>query len=101
VGSLDIPYFTLDYHPLSGEDIYITEKQRGGCPPDAGVELATTLSEVWVGSIVCRCSWHPHLPASLRSTTTLRSPMLRYRQVALLPSSTTLGYSKALASSAL
>jgi hypothetical protein len=33
LGILDIPYFTLDYPPLSGEDIYIYRKNKGGCPP--------------------------------------------------------------------
>jgi len=30
-GILDIPYVTLDYPPLSGEDIYIQKKNKGGC----------------------------------------------------------------------
>ena len=36
VGILDIPYFTLDYPPLSGEDIYIYKKTEGGGAPDDG-----------------------------------------------------------------
>ena len=36
VGILDIPYFTLDCPPLSGEDIYIYVKSEGGGAPDDG-----------------------------------------------------------------
>ena len=36
VGILDIPYVTLDYPPLSGEDIYIYVKSEGGVAPDDG-----------------------------------------------------------------
>ena len=40
--ALAFPYITLDYPPLSGEDIYIYRKNKGGCrpgvrpPPGAG-----------------------------------------------------------------
>ena len=61
--ALAFPYITLDYPPLSGEDIYIYVKSEGGVAPDDGTGGTRSLivgeptEEVrhcrWCGLFVC------------------------------------------------
>ena len=57
LGILDVPYFTLDNPPLSGEDIYIFVKSEGGGAPDDGTGGTRSLIVDEPTEEVRHCRW--------------------------------------------